>query len=279
MRRDADDDAAGRRSARFSFGRVGAMLLRHWYLLRSSWPRTVELIYWPAVQMLTWGFVQTYVSQNSSFFAQAAGTFIGALLLWDILLRSQQGFSFAFLEEMWARNLGNILMSPLRPSEYLVSLMLVSLVRLAIGMVPVTILAVPLFGYNILGLGVGLAAFFANLVVFGWALGIVVAGFLLRQGMGAESIAWSLMFLMMPLVCVYYPVEVLPALLQPVAWALPPTYVFEGMRAVVIHKNFRVDLMLEALAMNAIYVSLALAAFYRLLDSARRRGSLMQTGE
>lgn len=276
---DPHDRPTGFPADGFSARRVGAMLLRHWYLLRSSWPRTVELIYWPTVQMLTWGFVQSYVSANSTFFAQAAGTFIGALLLWDILLRSQQGFSFAFLEEMWARNLGNILMSPLRPSEFMASLMVVSLIRLAIGMIPVAILAVPLFGYNILSLGLALAAYFANLVLTGWAIGILVAGLLLRQGMGAEGIAWSLMFLLMPLVCVYYPVTTLPAFLQPIAWLLPPTYVFEGMRAVVIDREVRLDLMVQAFVMNTGYVSLALIAFFALLRSARRSGSLMQIGE
>ncbi|MEJ1156983.1 ABC transporter permease [Prosthecomicrobium sp. N25] len=255
------------------------MVLRHWYLLRSSWPRTIELVYWPTVQMLTWGFVQSYISQKSSFFAGVAGTFIGALLLWDILLRSQQGFTFAFLEEMWARNLGNVLMSPLRPSEFLVSLGVASLIRLAVGMVPVVLLAMPIFGYNLFGLGFGLAVFFANLMLMGWSLGIVICGLLLRQGMGAESIAWSLMFLVMPITCVYYPVTTLPAWVQPLAWALPSTYVFEGMRAIVIDRTFRADLMIEAFAMNVAYGAAALVAFYRLLDSARANGSLLQTGE
>jgi hypothetical protein len=49
--------------AAFSLGRVGAMVLRYTYLLRSSWPRLLEMIYWPAVQMLTWGFLQTYLAQ------------------------------------------------------------------------------------------------------------------------------------------------------------------------------------------------------------------------
>lgn len=265
--------------ARFSPARVGAMVLRHWYLLRSSWPRTVELIYWPTVQMLTWGFVQSYVAQNSSYFAGIAGSFIGALLLWDILLRSQQGFAFAFLEEMWARNLGNILMSPLRPSEFLVSLGVASLIRLAVGMVPVAILAVPIFGYNIFGLGVGLAAFFANLVLMGWAIGIVVCGMLLRHGMGAESLAWTVMFLIMPLTCVYYPVSTLPGFVQPIAWALPSTHVFEGMRAILAEKTLRLDLMATAFGLNLLYGTVAILAFYRLLASARRNGSLLQTGE
>src|SRR6185312_15625551 len=133
----------------FSLRRVGAMVLRHWYLLSSSWPRVLDLIYWPAVQMLMWGFLQMYISQNSGFFARAAGTFIGAVLLWDVLFRGQLGFSISFLEEMYARNLGNLMMSPLRPIEFVAALMIQSLIRLAIGLVPVSILAIAFFGYNL----------------------------------------------------------------------------------------------------------------------------------
>lgn len=263
----------------FSFRRVGAMVLRYWYLLRSSWPRILELIYWPMVQMLMWGFLQLYVSENAGFFARAGGTFIGAVLLWDILFRGQLGFSVSFLEEMWARNMGNLMMSPLRPAEFVVALMIMSLVRLAIGMVPVSLLAIGFFGFNLYALGLALAAFFANLILTSWAVGILVSGLILRNGMGAEGLAWTIMFLLLPLACVYYPVAVLPGFLQTIAWALPPTYVFEGMRALLIDQVFRGDLMLQALALNAIYFALAVVAFLKLLDSARRQGSLLQTGE
>src|SRR5579871_2690857 len=128
----------GREEAAISARRVAAMILRYWYLLRSSWPRLLELTYWPTVQMLTWGFLQLYVGQNAGFFARAGGTFIGAVLLWDILFRGQLGFSISFLEEMWSRNIGNLMMSPLRPFEFVSALMVMSVVRLAIGVVPVT---------------------------------------------------------------------------------------------------------------------------------------------
>jgi len=96
-----------------SVHRIGAMILRYWYLLLSSWPRLLELLYWPVMQVVTWGFLQTYIAQNANFFARAGGTLIGAVILWDILFRGQLGFSISFLEEMWARNLGNLMMSPL----------------------------------------------------------------------------------------------------------------------------------------------------------------------
>jgi len=152
-------------------------------------------------------------------------------------------------------------------------------VRLTIGMGPVTLLAMVVFGFNLYGLGLALAAFFANLIFTSWAIGILVSGLVLRNGLGAESLAWTVMFLLLPLACVYYPVTVLPAWLQMVSWSLPPTYVFEGMRAILIDHVFRGDLMLEALGLNVVLFAIAVSVFVILLDSARRQGSLLQTGE
>jgi ABC-2 type transport system permease protein len=259
--------------------RVGAMVLRYLYLLRSSWSRVLELIYWPAVQLLVWGFLQFYIAQNSGFFARAGGVFIGAVMMWDILFRGQLGFSISFLEEMWARNLGNLMISPLRPIELVAALMVMSIVRLAIGMIPVTLLAIAFFDFNVYGLGLALAAFFMNLILTSWSVGIVVSGVVLRNGMGAESLAWTMMFLIMPVICVYYPVSVLPDWLQWVAWSLPPTYVFEGMRALILDQHFRADLMVAAFALNAAYFAVSVVIFLALLKSARRIGSLLQSGE
>ena len=259
--------------------RIHAMILRYWYLLLSSWPRLLELLYWPALQIITWGFLQTYIAQNAGFFARAGGTLIGAVILWDILFRGQLGFSISFLEEMWARNLGNLLMSPLKPIEFLISLMVMSLIRLAIGVIPMTLLAMVLFGFNFYSIGLPLIAFFCNLIFTSWSVGIFVSGLVLRNGLGAESIVWTLMFALMPLACIYYPVTVLPHWLQYVAWTLPPTYVFEGMRALLIDHVFRADLMVSALAINAVLLVASFAAFLALLRSARRHGSLLQGGE
>ena len=157
--------------------------------------------------------------------------------------------------------------------------MIMSVVRLSIGMVPVTLLALAFFGFNLYGMGFALAAFFLNLILTSWAIGILVSGLILRNGMGAESMAWTIMFIFLPLTCVYYPVTTLPVWLQPVAWLLPPTYVFEGMRELLIAHTFRADLMIEAFLLNAVLFVAAVVAFLALLESARRNGSLMQTGE
>lgn len=269
----------------FSAGRVFAMVTRYTYLLRSSWPRIVDLVYWPTVQMVTWGFIQSFVAQvgaqqtGTGRIVVGAGTLIGAVMLWDILFRGQLGFSMSFLEEMYSRNVGNLLMSPLRPLEFVASLTLMSLIRLAIGVVPVTLMAVVFFGFNLWSLGLALGAFFANLILTSWTIGLVVSGLLLRNGLGAEALAWSVMFLLMPLTCVYYPVSVLPGWIHPIAWALPPTYVFEGLRALLNQHTFRGDLMLDAFGINLIFFAGGLVAFVALLNSSRKNGTLLQMGE
>ncbi len=272
-------------SGGFSVARVAALVMRYTYLLRSSWPRVLDLIYWPTVQMVTWGFIQSYVSHVGQAdgangpAAVAAGTLIGAMLLWDILFRGQLGFSASFLEEMWSRNIGNLMMSPLRPLEFVAALMVMSVIRLALGVIPVTMLAILFFGFNLWGLGLALGAFFANLLLTSWSVGLLVCGLLLRNGLGAEALAWTFMFVMLPLACVYYPVAVLPLWLQPLAWALPPTYVFEGMRALLTEHVFRRDLMAEAFAINVVLFGLGILAFLALLRASRRAGTLLQMGE
>ncbi|MEX0853692.1 MAG: ABC transporter permease [Bauldia sp.] len=264
---------------RFSPARIGAVMLRHFYLMRSSWPRLAELFYWPIVQLLMWGFLQTYLNQNSGFLATAGGSLIGAILLWDILIRGQLGLSVSFLEEMWSRNMANLLISPLTAVEFLLALMAVSLARLVVAVVPVSLLAIWFFGFNLWGLGFGLAAFFANLLLTGWAIGIAVSGLILRNGLGAEGLAWTVIFLLLPVTAVFYPVSVLPGALQWVAWALPPTYVFEGMRAILFDHVFHAELMAVALMINAVLIAAACFLFLRFVDSARRIGSLMGLGE
>ncbi|MEZ5828784.1 MAG: ABC transporter permease [Hyphomicrobiales bacterium] len=258
---------------------MGALVRRYTYLLRSSGVRLVELIYWPFLQMLTWGFLQKYLAGTQNPYAQAAGVLIGSVLLWDILFRSKIGFSTTFIEEMWSRNLGNLLTSPLRPYELVAALSLWSIIRLAVSMVPVAIAAFFIFGFNLLDLGLALAAFFFVLVLTSWSLGLIAAGVILRYGLGAEELAWSLAFLLLPLSCVYYPVSVLPEWLQWVALALPPTHVFEGMRSILLHHTFDATDLWWALGLNAIYLVAGYATFSWFLNSARVNGTLLQLGE
>ncbi|MBK8174092.1 MAG: ABC transporter permease [Rhodospirillales bacterium] len=263
----------------FSWRRVAAIVLRHLFVLRRSWPRILELAYWPLVQMVLWGFITLFFVHHSSWVAQASGVLISAVLLWDVLFRANLGVSVSFMEEMWARNLSQLFASPLRPHEFVIALALMSLLRTLISVVPAMVLALPLFGVSVFSLGLPLAAFFANLLLFGWSIGLIVSALVLRLGLGAESLAWVAVFAIAPLSGVYYPVNVLPDWLQPIALSLPSAYVFEGMRSILFDARVRYDLMAAAFALNAGFMVSAGAFFLYIYRIARERGLLVQQGE
>ncbi|MDO8607119.1 MAG: ABC transporter permease [Phaeospirillum sp.] len=266
-------------SAGLSARRIAAMCLRHLYILKGSWPRVLEMAYWPAVNMVVWGFTSQFFATTSSWVAQAAGVLIGAVILWDVMFRGNLGVALSFLEEMWSRNLGHLSVSPLRPGELVASMICMSLIRTVIGVLPAALLAIPLYHYSIFDLGLPLIAFWVSLMVSGWAIGLGVSALVLRFGLGAESLAWVLIFAIAPLAGIYYPIATLPGWLQPVAWAMPPAHVFEGMRSLMLGHGFRADLLASALALNALYLGGGVVLFLRVWQGARVRGALLNVGE
>jgi ABC-2 type transport system permease protein len=259
--------------------RIGALVLRHYYLFRGSWPRILEMAYWPTINMVVWGLVSQFLAGNSSWVARAGGVFIGAVLLWDVLFRGNLGVALAFLEEMWSRNLGQLFVSPLRPIELVAAMLVMSLLRTTVGILPAALLAIPMFDFSVFSLGWPLLAFYANLLFFGAVMGIAVSSLVLRFGLGAESLAWVLIFALAPISCVYYPVSVLPGWLQPVAWSLPSTHVFEGLRASMLGGNFDQGHFMAAIGLNLLYALAASGLFLHVFQEARKKGLLLNVGE
>ena len=259
--------------------RIGALALRYLYLLRNSWVRVVELAYWPTVQMILWGFITRYLAGHSDVLGQATGLLLSGVLLWDVLFRSQLGLSVVFFEELHSRNLGQLFISPLQPIELILALVAVSLARTLIGVGFAVALAIPFYGFNLFTLGPALIGFFLNLLLMGWAIGLMVSALVLRYGMGAESIAWAAIFALAPLCGIYYPIATLPGWLQPLSWALPASHVFEGMRTVLLEHTVPVHRFLYALLLNIGYVGLGVGIFLITLYKARERGTLLQSGE
>jgi ABC-2 type transport system permease protein len=259
--------------------RVFAMVLRHLYLLRKSWVRVVEMAYWPTMQMVLWGFIAKFLATNSSWVAQVPGVLVSALLLWEILFRGQLGLSLSFIEELYSRNLGHLFASPLRPLELVVAMICVSAVRTLIGVGTAATLAWVLYKTSIFGLGLPLVAFFANLLVTGWGIGLMVSALVMRYGLAAENLAWGAIFVTAPISGIYYPINTLPGWLQSVAWWLPTSHVFEGMRGVLMADTFLWHEFWSAAALNVLYIVVGLTLFLASFNGARKRGTLLQIGE
>jgi len=263
-----------------SLRRIWGMMYRHLALYRRSWPRLLELAYWPVLQMCIWGFTASYLAgRMGNPVAIAAGALLGGVLLWEVALRSQMGVAISFLEELWSRNLGHVFVSPLRPWELVAALIGMSVIRMLGGVLPAILLAWGLYAYNLFALGPILVLFFANLMIMGWWVALGVVSLILRHGAGAEALAWSVLFGLTPFSAVFYPVAVLPVALRPVALALPSAHVFEGMRAVLLHNQIAWDHMAWAVGLNVVWTLAAALVFARQFRAARVRGALLSIGE
>ena len=259
--------------------RILALTRRHYYLLAGSKARLIELFYWPILNLLTWGYLNKYMFQGQTTPILAFGALLGGALLWEITIRSQIGMMFGTIEEMWSRNLMQLFVSPLSPTEFLAATTLISMLRTTAAMLPCMAMTILVFDFSIFDLGWAFVAFYALQLMTGWWMGVLMAAALLRFGLGVEWLIWMGTWLLAPFTGAYYPVTVLPEWLQTIAWMLPPTYVFEGMRAILNHNVLETGLLLRGLALNILYLGISWAVFLYAFDATRRHGGLMRTGE
>lgn len=262
-----------------SLRRIAAVVLRQMYLYRRSFPRLLEVFYWPLVDLLLWGFVTVYLMKTSVDLPRFVSFFIGALILWDVLFRAQQGIAVSFLEDVWARNLTNIFVSPLRIHEYLTGLIVISGLKVIMAFTVMSAMAGLLYSFNIMKLGIALIPLILNLTAMGWAIGILTMALTLRFGQQAEVLAWALAFLFMPFSAVFYPVDVLPPALQAIAAFIPSAHVFEGMRAVINGGGMPVGHILKAGLLNAVFLLGASGLFAHIHRRALKVGSIPKIGE
>jgi ABC-2 type transport system permease protein len=260
--------------------RIWGLMYRHLALYRRSWPRLLELAYWPVLGMCIWGFTASFLTRRlGTGAAVTVAALLGGVLLWEVCLRSQMGMAISFLEELWSRNLGHVFVSPLRPWELVAALIGMSFIRMLAGVAPAVALAWLLYAFNLFMLGPVLVLFFINLMIMGWSVALGVVSLILRHGAGAEPLAWSVLFGLAPLSAVFYPVSVLPASLQPIALALPSARVFEGMRGVLLDGVIPWHHLLWAFGLNLVWLSLATLLFGWQFHQARVRGALLSIGE
>ena len=261
------------------FHRIYALSIRHLYLIKSSFPRILDLIYWPTIQIILWGFISQFFTMYSDYYNNTIGVILSCAILYDFLFRSSISFNMLFLEEIWSRNFTNLFISPLTVSEIITSLTSTALIRTLIGIVPAVLLATPFFGVSLFTLGPSLILLLLSLYIFGMTLGLLVVSGLLRFGPAFENVAWSSLFLLAPLGCIYYPLSILPDWLQVLAKALPLVYIFEEVRSILLNNIVNYSNIMSALTLNLVYFALSVVTFYLSFNGARKKGTLMNVGE
>ena len=262
-----------------NFKKIYALGLRHLYLVSNSFPRILDLIYWPTVQIFLWGFISKFFTLNSDYYSNTVGIILTAAILYDFLFRASISFNMMFLEEIWSRNFTNLFIAPIKISEIITSLTLTAILRTLIGLIPAVILAVPLFGVSVFKLGAPLLFLLIALYLFGISLGLLVTSGLLRFGPSFENIAWASLFFLAPLGCIYYPIEILPNVLQIIAKCLPLVHIFEEMRSILMTGVVNNIDIIRSISLSIIYFIFGVIIFYVSYFGAKNRGTLINMGE
>ena len=262
-----------------NWGKVFALSLRHIYLIKGSFPRILDLIYWPTIQIFLWGFISKFFTLSSSYFENTVGIILSAAILYDFLFRSSISYNMMFLEEIWSRNFTNLFIAPIKLSEIITALTFTAIFRTLIGLIPAALIAIPLFGVSIFKIGAPLIFLLITLYIFGVTLGLLVTAGLVRFGPSFENIAWASLFFLAPLGCIYYPIEILPGWLQVIAKLLPLVHIFEEMRNILIHDIINYSQILKAIFISFLYFLIGILIFYLSYNGAKNRGTLINMGE
>ena len=262
-----------------SWNKIYALSLRHIYLIKGSFPRILDLIYWPTIQIFLWGFISKFFTLNSTYYENTVGIILSAAILYDFLFRSSISYNMMFLEEIWSRNFTNLFIAPIKISEIIAALTFTAIFRTLIGLVPAALLAIPLFDVSIFKIGIPLIFLLVSLYIFGVTLGLLVTSGLIRFGPSFENIAWASLFFLAPLGCIYYPIEILPEWLQFIAKFLPLVHLFEEMRNILINDLINYYEVLKACIISFIYFIGGVIIFYYSYAGAKERGTLINMGE
>ncbi len=253
-----------------SLSRIYAIVVRQFYLTKDNPTRLIQLFAWAFLEITLWGFISVYLAKETE--AHIAVTFLGGIILWEFLVRVMYGLTVTFFEDVWSRNFLNMFASPISIGEYMSGMVLSSIVTTALSFSAMLLFAWAVFGFSVFSLGILAVPFLFLLFLTGVALGIFGVGLVLRYGPSAEWFIWPLPALFAPFVGVFYPVETLPAWMQSIAQILPPTYVFEGTRAIMKGETFPVSELFMGALLGFFAIALTYAYFVSVYKRAIRTG-------
>jgi ABC-2 type transport system permease protein len=261
-----------------SFQRVSAVLLQELYITARSVEVIVDLPFWSLMTVIVFGFVTRFLStvMNPTV---AHYLYLGTLM-WEIMRIAQYSMSLGVLWNVWSHNFSNMFITPLSMPEYVLAQMLSALVKAFSLFLVVAFIAAILFDFNLFSMGLGnLTLLFLNLLFFAYSIGLFILGIIFRLGTRIQALAWGLVLIFQPLTAAYYPLSVMPPVLQTVAYLLPPTYVFEAARASLDTPAIHWDNIGIAAIENVIYFALSVWFFNFMYRRSRETGQFARNEE
>src|SRR5216684_6923178 len=256
--------------------RINAVIVRHLYEARRNFDRVTDLVYWPVLDIIVWGFFTIYLAHGNRLQPNIVSCLLGAVILWGTFFAFQRDMAVGFLDELWSRNLINLFSTPLTVWEYLTGLILVNFLKAMVGLVAASLIAMAAYSFDIFPMLPKFMPYMANLVFFALSLGVMITGLIFRYTTKIQGLAWSFAGLLQPVSCVFYPNAALPRFLRGVAWMLPTAHSFEGMRSVLAGQGFSWFHFWWGAGLNLVYFVLAIGGFRWIFEAARRRGLLVK---
>jgi len=256
--------------------RINAVIVRHLYESRRNFDRVTDMLWWPVLDIIMWGFFTVYLSHSNRLQPTVVSCLLGAVILWGTFYGFQRDMAVGFIDELWYRNLINLFSTPLTLSEYMAGLITVCLLKVMVGLLAASAIAWAAYSFDIVPWLPKIIPYMANLLFFALALGIAITGLIFRYTTKIQALAWSFAGLLMPASCVMYPMSSLPKWLRAIAWMLPTAHSFEGMRQVLAGRGFSPMHFWWGAGLNVVYFALAIAFFGWISEQARSRGLLVR---
>jgi ABC-2 type transport system permease protein len=252
--------------------RVFGVFLRYFYVMKKGLMHLSDLFYWPFVDILLWGLTSIWMQTQNLQVQNIPLILMTGLIFWQISWRGSVDISICLLQEFWNRNLVNFFSTPLKFIEWIAGILLLSICKLCVTIAFGALVVYLLYTLNVFTIGAAFLPFAASLLVFGWTIGLLASSAIVYWGHSIEMLAWMIGGLFAPFSAVFYPVSILPAWAQSIAWCLPTTYIFEGMRSLLRTGIFPTHYFWISVGLNVLFLTAAVWLFHYMFEKSRKKG-------
>ncbi len=252
--------------------RIAAMLKYYYHVSISSADRIFDIIYWPILDLLIWGFMTHFITGISE--VNILSMILGGIVLWVFIWRTSQDFVVYLLENWWSRNIYHLFATPLKKSEMVISLCILGLVRSMVSFLVLSVLSFLLYKFNVFSFNyLHLSLLISILLIFGWGVGMFVSSLVFWFGTRVQVLAWSTIWIIQPFSCVFYPLSALPEWAALVAKILPTTHVFEALRASLAGLPISYGSLAYAFVASLILVGITGTLLVHAMNTAKKVGT------
>ena len=250
--------------------RIKTVMLHTWYHLSHSGETWADLVWFPIVQFLVFGLIAYFLSPEKSH------VLLLGYIFWVIIEVGQYSISVGALWEIWSKSFSSLFITPLTLNEFVAGQMLSGMLKSSAMFIVTSVLGIAVYGFSVFSLGPIVIVYFLLCLIFSWIAGMFVLAILFRFGTNLQSLAWSLIFLVQPLGAVFFPVALLPDVLQYVAYMFPVTHVFEAIRYQTTHGIIEYSYLLKAAMLNILFFVLAYWFMHRMHRHAKDTGNFVR---